>query len=297
MAERLAGHGASDATWGGARLTDWDRRALRRHILLADHDAHLFAGPLRTVLSGRTDPPDGAVRRALEAAAATDIADALPDGLDSHLDDQARDVSGGQRQRLRLARALLAGPEVLLLVEPTSALDAHTEAAVAARLAAHRRGRTTLVVTTSPLVLAQADEVVHLEDGRAGARGDTANCSPPGPPTRPWCSAAPPQAPRAPPTGPGSPWRGRPDEPPRARPRLPVADARTVRRAVRHLVAEDSRAVWGTLVLTCLAALAGAAGPWLLGRIVDQVEAGAWRPRASISWPPPCWPARRPSCC
>ncbi|CAM5563602.1 multidrug ABC transporter ATP-binding protein [Streptomyces diastaticus subsp. diastaticus] len=57
-------------------------------------------------------------------------------------------------------------------------------------------------------------------------------------------------------------------------PRLPVADARTVRRAVRHLVAEDSRAVWGTLVLTCLAALAGAAGPWLLGRIVDQVEAG-----------------------
>ncbi|NEE39486.1 ABC transporter ATP-binding protein, partial [Streptomyces sp. SID7982] len=98
-------------------------------------------------------------------------ADALPDGLDSHLDDQARDVSGGQRQRLRLARALLAGPEVLLLVEPTSALDAHTEAAVAARLAAHRRGRTTLVVTTSPLVLAQADEVVHLEDGKAGARG------------------------------------------------------------------------------------------------------------------------------
>ncbi|MFD6833063.1 ABC transporter transmembrane domain-containing protein [Streptomyces diastaticus] len=171
VAERLAGHGASDATWGGARLTDWDRRALRRHILLADHDAHLFAGPLRTVLSGRTDPPDGAVRRALEAAAATDIADALPDGLDSHLDDQARDVSGGQRQRLRLARALLAGPEVLLLVEPTSALDAHTEAAVAARLAAHRHGRTTLVVTTSPLVLAQADEVVHLEDGRAGARG------------------------------------------------------------------------------------------------------------------------------
>ncbi|MGC5192415.1 ABC transporter ATP-binding protein [Streptomyces albidoflavus] len=57
-------------------------------------------------------------------------------------------------------------------------------------------------------------------------------------------------------------------------PRLPVADAATVRRAVRQLVREDSRAVWATLVLTCLAALAAAAGPWLLGRIVDRVQAG-----------------------
>ncbi|WP_436739600.1 ABC transporter transmembrane domain-containing protein [Streptomyces sp. BBFR102] len=171
VAERLAGHGASDATWGGSELDGWDRAALRRHILLADHDAYLFAGSLRTVLSGRADRPDDVVRRALDAAAATDIADALPNGLDGDLDDQARNVSGGQRQRLRLARALLADPEILLLVEPTSALDAHTEATVAARLAAHRRERTTLVVTTSPLVLAQADQVAHLEDGKIQATG------------------------------------------------------------------------------------------------------------------------------
>ncbi|MEU3079103.1 ABC transporter ATP-binding protein [Streptomyces albidoflavus] len=142
-----------------------------RVTALVDHDAYLFAGDLRTALSGRTDRPGDTVRAALDAAAATDIADGLPDGLDGHLDDQARNVSGGQRQRLRLARALLAEPEVLLLVEPTSALDAHTEATVAARLAAHRRGRTTLVVTTSPLVLAQADEVAHLEDGKVRATG------------------------------------------------------------------------------------------------------------------------------
>ncbi|WP_239655787.1 ABC transporter transmembrane domain-containing protein, partial [Streptomyces sp. M10] len=171
VAERLAGHGASGVTWGGTALAAWDRDALRRHLLLADHDAYLFAGDLRTALSGRTDRPDDAVRQALAAAAATDIADGLPGGLDGHLDDQARNVSGGQRQRLRLARALLAEPDVLLLVEPTSALDAHTEATVAARLAAHRRGRTTLVVTTSPLVLAQADEVAHLEDGKVRATG------------------------------------------------------------------------------------------------------------------------------
>ncbi|MEW1665738.1 MULTISPECIES: ABC transporter ATP-binding protein [Streptomyces] len=171
VAERLAGHGASAVTWGGAPLAAWDRDALRRHLLLADHDAYLFAGDLRTALSGRADRPGDTVRAALDAAAATDIADGLPDGLDGHLDDQARNVSGGQRQRLRLARALLAEPEVLLLVEPTSALDAHTEATVATRLAAHRRGRTTLVVTTSPLVLAQADEVAHLDDGKVRATG------------------------------------------------------------------------------------------------------------------------------
>ncbi|WP_033952335.1 ATP-binding cassette domain-containing protein, partial [Streptomyces sp. CNQ431] len=171
VAERLAGHGASGVTWGGTALAAWDRDALRRHLLLADHDAFLFAGDLRTALSGRTGRPDDALRRALDAAAATDIAGALPDGLDGHLDDQARNVSGGQRQRLRLARALLAEPDVLLLVEPTSALDAHTEATVAAGLAAHRRGRTTLVVTTSPLVLAQADEVAHLTDGKVRTTG------------------------------------------------------------------------------------------------------------------------------
>ncbi|MFC7471720.1 ABC transporter transmembrane domain-containing protein [Actinomadura keratinilytica] len=267
VAERLAGHGASGVTWGGTALAAWDRDALRRHLLLADHDAYLFAGDLRTALSGRTDRPDDAVRRALDAAAATDIADGLPGGLDGHLDDQARNVSGGQRQRLRLARALLAEPDVLLLVEPTSALDAHTEATVAARLAAHRRGRTTLVVTTSPLVLAQADEVAHLEDGKVRATG-----------TR--------RTPRHPPRlrGPGpagrrrrgrtpAAGRGRPMSRPAPAPRLPVADAATVRRAVRQLIREDSRAVRGTVVLTCLAALAGAA-PWLLGRIVDRVQAG-----------------------
>ena len=74
-----------------------------------------------------------------------------------------------------LARALLADPEVLVLVEPTSAVDAHTEARVAARLREHRAGRTTLVVTTSPLLLDTVDAVAFLLDGRVVAHGTHAD--------------------------------------------------------------------------------------------------------------------------
>ena len=75
------------------------------------------------------------------------------------IDARARTLSGGQRQRVRLARALLAEPEVLILVDPTSAVDAHTEARIAERLRAARAGRTTVVLATSPLLLGRADTV------------------------------------------------------------------------------------------------------------------------------------------
>lgn len=107
----------------------------------------------------------------MHTAVADDIVQGLPDGLDSAIDAQGRNLSGGQRQRVRLVRALVADPEVLLAVEPTSALDAHTEARVAERLGAARRGRTTVVTTTSPLVLDRADTVLHLVEGKVSATG------------------------------------------------------------------------------------------------------------------------------
>jgi ABC-type multidrug transport system ATPase subunit len=107
----------------------------------------------------------------VRAAVADDIVQGLPDGLDSAIDAQGRNLSGGQRQRVRLARALLADAEILLAVEPTSALDAHTEARVAQRLRTAREGRTTVVTTTSPLVLDHADTVVYLTEGKTAATG------------------------------------------------------------------------------------------------------------------------------
>ncbi|WP_329293938.1 ABC transporter ATP-binding protein [Streptomyces pseudovenezuelae] len=174
--DRVARYTPSRATWGGVPLDEIRLPRIRQHILLADHEADLFAGNLREVIApcrgagnGATSPHSAAA--ALHAAVADDIVQGLPDGLDSPMDAQARNLSGGQRQRIRLTRALLADPEILLAVEPTSALDAHTEALVADRLREARDGRTTAVTTTSPLVLDHADTVLYLVDGKLAASG------------------------------------------------------------------------------------------------------------------------------
>ncbi|GAA2557148.1 MULTISPECIES: ABC transporter ATP-binding protein [Streptomyces] len=171
VVDRLGRYAPSAATWGGTRLDEIALARVRERIVVADHEADLFAGPLREVVAGRGESTDEDVSRALHAAAADDIVQGLPDGLDSVVSAQGRSLSGGQRQRLRLARALLADPEVLLAVEPTSALDAHTESTVADRLREARRGRTTVLVTSSPLVLERADRVHFLVDGRVAATG------------------------------------------------------------------------------------------------------------------------------
>ncbi|MFC8669553.1 ABC transporter transmembrane domain-containing protein [Streptomyces sp. NPDC057199] len=171
VVDRLGRYTASAATWGGVRLDAIALPQVRARILVADNEADLFAGTLRDLVSGRGDPDEETVARAVHAAVADDIVLGLPDGLDSAVDAQGRSLSGGQRQRVRLVRALLADPEVLLAVEPTSALDAHTEAAVAARLRAARSGRTTVVTSTSPLVLDQVDTVYYLVDGKVAAVG------------------------------------------------------------------------------------------------------------------------------
>ncbi|WP_327029573.1 ABC transporter ATP-binding protein/permease [Micromonospora sp. NBC_01740] len=171
VVDRLGRYVDSDATLHGVPLREVALATVRERILVADNDAHLFTGPLRAELDPRDRADDATLEAALTAASATDIVEALPAGLDSAVAERGREFSGGQQQRLRLARALVADPEILLLVEPTSAVDAHTEARIADRLGAARAGRTTLVCTTSPLVLHRADHVIFVEDGKVVAEG------------------------------------------------------------------------------------------------------------------------------
>jgi ABC-type multidrug transport system fused ATPase/permease subunit len=171
VADRLGRYVDGASRLDGVLLSELPRSTVRELILVADNDARLLSGPLRTELTrGRTVERER-LRAALYAASAEDIVDALPDGLDAVVAERGREFSGGQQQRLRLTRALLADPPVLILVEPTSAVDAHTEARIGARLAEARPGRTTVVCTTSPLLLDRADHVIYLEAGRVAAEG------------------------------------------------------------------------------------------------------------------------------
>ncbi|MDJ0105737.1 ABC transporter ATP-binding protein [Rhodococcus erythropolis] len=169
--DRLGRFAESDTTWGGRRLDSIAITQVRSRILLADNDAALFTGSVRAIVAGRREPDDEKIIEAIRTAAATDVLDAMPDGLDSEITEQGRNLSGGQRQRVRLARALYAEPEILLAMEPTSAVDSNTEAVIASNLRAARTGMTTVVTTASPLVLEQADIVRYLVDGRVAATG------------------------------------------------------------------------------------------------------------------------------
>ncbi|WP_182899961.1 ABC transporter ATP-binding protein [Microbispora sp. H10830] len=171
IADRLGRFAPGDVTVGGTPLAELPLAEARRHILVADNGARLFTGRLRDELDVRGTATDEDVRQALYASCAEDIVAALPEGLDAHVAESGREFSGGQQQRLRLARALLAHAEILILVEPTSAVDAHTEARVAERLGKARAGRATLVCTTSPLVLDRADHVLYVEGGVVRAEG------------------------------------------------------------------------------------------------------------------------------
>ncbi|GAB2631096.1 ABC transporter ATP-binding protein [Kribbella swartbergensis] len=172
LADRLGRYGdTSEVRYGGVTLASATREDVRQRILVSDTGAQLFTGTLRQELDPDNRRTDDEVMAAMRTASAEDVLVALPDGLDSEVEEKGRSFSGGQRQRLVLVRALLAGPAVLIMVEPTSAVDAHTEARIADRLRAHRAGRTTVVLTASPLLLDRVDEVVFLAAGRVVATG------------------------------------------------------------------------------------------------------------------------------
>ncbi|WP_333732104.1 ABC transporter ATP-binding protein [Streptomyces sp. IBSBF 3010] len=148
---------------GGRALAELSAEAVREHLLVNPYDGEIFAGTLRTNID-----PSGTstmLAEAVEASMLTDVVALHREGLDYAIRDRGANLSGGQRQRLSLARALAADAEILVLHNPTTAVDAVTEQLIARNIARLRRGRTTVVITSSPAVLDAADRVLVLDDG------------------------------------------------------------------------------------------------------------------------------------
>lgn len=192
LAERLGGHAQTEGTdegdgaaatapsvlLGGVPLDELPLDSARAAVLVQDKDPVLLSGTLRELLDV---PSSGqvAAEDALEAAQCGDVLDALAqasldtdgDPMRTRITERGRSLSGGQRQRLALARSLVTDPEALVLDEPTSAVDSHTEARVAAGIKRLRQGRTTVAFASSPLLLDLADRVVLIHGGTVVAVG------------------------------------------------------------------------------------------------------------------------------
>ncbi|WP_112489954.1 ABC transporter ATP-binding protein [Streptomyces bacillaris] len=152
----------------GTPLTELAPAALRSTLLVAEHDAQLFDGTLLDNVTAAA-PAGADPHPAMDAAAVDEVAATLPGGTAGRIGERGSSLSGGQRQRVALARALAADRSVLVVHDPTTAVDAATEARIATGIRRARTGRTTVLVTSSPALLAATDRVVLIDGGTVNA--------------------------------------------------------------------------------------------------------------------------------
>ena len=153
-----------------ARALDLD--TLRRNVGVVFQESLLFRGTVAdNIAFGHPDATRAAIERAARTAGAHAFIAELPRGYDTSIEEAGHNLSGGQRQRLAIARAILLEPPILLLDDPTSAIDVHTEDEVLSAIEAARHGRTTLLVTSRFSALRAADEIFVLDAGRVVERG------------------------------------------------------------------------------------------------------------------------------
>ncbi|WP_022926820.1 thiol reductant ABC exporter subunit CydD [Patulibacter americanus] len=175
---RLADADEGDVRLGGVPLADADPGDVRAHVRLAGQDAHLFATSVReNVRIGAPDADDARIEAALRTAGLGRWLDALPAGLDTLVGEDGVAVSGGERQRLGLARAVASPADVLLLDEPTAMLDPPTAAAVLDDVLRATAGRTVLVVTHAGEGLDAFGRVLELRGGRLHEVGRSAHAT------------------------------------------------------------------------------------------------------------------------
>ena len=166
-----------DATEGevlvdGVDVRDYPSKELRSKIGYVLQKASLFKGSIRDNLKwGKTDATDSELDEAVKNAQAVDVIKAKNDGYDSAVEQNGRNFSGGQRQRLTIARALVRKPEILILDDSASALDYATDAALRAALKNLDYKPTLIIVSQRTSSIMHADKIITLEDGKIAGIG------------------------------------------------------------------------------------------------------------------------------
>ncbi len=166
-----------DAQSGAVRISGIDVRdlqldSLNRRIGVVTQDAHLFHDTIRTnLLYARPDATDGQIRSALRDAQILDLVESLPDKLDTMVGERGYRFSGGEKQRIAIARLLLKAPDIVILDEATAHLDSESEAAIQRALETALAGRTSIVIAHRLSTILKADEILVVQDGCIVQRG------------------------------------------------------------------------------------------------------------------------------